>query len=73
MKKNIDWYLKFESCVQLHHDAMLTQKKNKHTTKFYVVDYQIDPFAERIQVQSFSRKKGWAGALGRPVYVSSMF
>ena len=23
-------------------------EKNKHTTKFYVVDYQIDPYAERI-------------------------
>ena len=47
---------------------MRTQKK-KDTTKFYGVDYKLDPFAERLYVQSFSRKKnGWTGALGRPVY-----
>jgi len=44
---------------------MRTQKK-KDTTKFYGVDYKLDPFAERLYVQSFSRKKGVDGCSGAP-------
>jgi len=57
MKNIIGSYLKFESCVQLHHDAMRTQKKTKHTTKFYEVNYQIDTFTERICLTDLEMKR----------------